>query len=137
MSGSSWSLQQAIYAAVTTDAAVLGLLGAPRVFDDVPQGTPYPYLTLGQSSLRDWSTGSDLADEHILTVHVWSRAGGRRETHEIMAAVRAALHDRALAVAGHTLVNLRHEFSDARREPDGDTYHGIVRLRAVTEPLAA
>jgi len=53
-----------------------------------------------------------------------------------MGALREALHDRPLAVTGHRLVNLRHEFSDARRETDGDTYHGIVRLRAVTKPAA-
>jgi hypothetical protein len=48
--------------------------------------------------------------------------------------VRTALHDQALSLAGHRLVNLRHELSEARREPDGDTTHGIVRYRAVTEP---
>jgi hypothetical protein len=51
-----------------------------------------------------------------------------------MGAVHDALHDRDLALEGHRLVNLRHELSEARREPDGDTYHGIVRYRAVTEP---
>jgi hypothetical protein len=136
MPSASWSLQQAVYAAITTDPGILALVGAARLFDDVPQGTPYPYITLGQSTSRDWSTGSDGGEEHILTLHVWSRAGGRRETHEIMGALRSALHDRTLAVAGHRLVNLRHELSEARREPDGDTYHGIVRLRAVTEPAA-
>ena len=37
----------------------------------------------------------------------------------------------------HHLVNLRHEFSEARLDPDGDTFHGIVRYRAVTEPAQA
>ena len=134
MSSASWALQQAIYAAISADAGLTALIGPPRLHDDVPQGTAYPYLTLGQSSLNDWSTGTHAGEEHILTLHVWSRASGRRETHEIMGALRSALHDQALTLAGHRLVNLRHEFSDARRDPDGDTYHGIVRLRAVTEP---
>jgi len=30
---------------------------------------------------------------------------------------------------------VRHELSEVRREPDGETYHGFVRFRAVTEPL--
>lgn len=136
MPSSSWALQQAIHAAVAADSGIAALIGPPRLFDDVPQGTPYPYLTLGQSAVRDWSTASDTGDEHTLTLHVWSRAGGRRETHEIMGALRAALHDRPLALAGHRLINLRHQISEARREPDGDTYHGIVRFRAVTEPIA-
>jgi hypothetical protein len=136
MPSSAWALQQSIHAAVSSDATLLGLLGAPRIYDDVPQRSDFPYLTLGQSTLRDWSTGGEEGDEHLLTLHVWSRANGRKETHEIMSALRSALHDRALALSGHRLVNLRHEFSDARREPDGETYHGVVRLRAVTEPSA-
>ena len=51
-----------------------------------------------------------------------------------MAAVRTALHDQPLTLAGHRLINLRHELSEARRDPDGDTIHGIARFRAVTEP---
>jgi hypothetical protein len=136
MSTSAWALQQSVFATLTSDTPVLTLLGAPRIYDDVPQGAAYPYLTFGQSTLRDWSTGGEEGDEHILTLHVWSRAGGRKEAHAIMTALRDALHDQALTLDGHRLVNLRHEFSDARREPDGDTYHGIVRYRAVTEPVS-
>lgn len=135
MPTSSWSLQQAVHAAISTDPGVVGLIGPPRLFDDVPQGTPFPYLTLGQSIVRDWSTSTDTGDEHTFTLHVWSRASGRKEVHDILGALRAALHNRSLALAGHRLVNLRHEQCEARRDPDGETYHGILRLRAVTEPL--
>ena len=134
MSNSGWALQQSVYATLADDTAVLALLGGQRIYDDVPQGTPFPYLTFGQSTLRDWSAGSEPGDEHVLTLHVWSRAAGRKQTHAIMGALRSALHDAPLALDGHRLVNIRHEFSEARRDPDGDTYHGIVRYRAVTEP---
>ena len=136
MTSASWALQQSIYQAVTTDVDLTGLMGTPRLYDDVPQGADFPYLTLGQSTVRDWSTGTDAGEEHVLTLHVWSRARGRGETHEIMGALRTALNDRVLPLSGHRLVNLRHELSEARRDPDGETYHGIVRLRAVTEPLS-
>jgi hypothetical protein len=135
MPSSSWSLQRAIYDAVVADALILDLLGSPRVFDAVPESSVFPYITLGQSSVSDGSTGSEAGEEHRLTLYVWSRAAGRRETHELMAALRAALHDRSLALDGHRLVNLRHELSEARREPDGETFRGLVRFRAVTEPL--
>jgi hypothetical protein len=135
MPSSGWALQKSIYETLTVDAGVIGLLGSPRIYDDAPQRSAFPYITLGQSTLRDWSTGNDDGDEHLLTVHVWSRAEGRKEAHEIMQALREALHERALALEGHRLVNLRHELSEARREADGETYHGIVRLRAVTEPI--
>lgn len=136
MASAGWALQKAVHAALTADAVLVGLLGGPQVFDDVPQQTAFPYVTLGQSTERDWSTATEDGAEHVLTLHVWSKRAGRKETREIMEAVRGALHDRALAVGGHRLVNLRHEFSEARRDADGETYHGIVRYRAVTEPAA-
>jgi len=135
MAEAGWALQQAIYGALIADAALTSLLGGAKIFDDVPQRTDFPYLTFGRSSLRDWSTGTESGAEHVVTLHVWSREAGRREVRQIMSVLRAALHDQALVPAGHNLVNLRHEFSEARREPDGDTYHGIVRFRAVTEPI--
>ena len=135
MPSASAALQSAIFAALAADAALTTLMGSPRIFDDVPQDAPFPYLTFGASIDRDWSTATDPGDEHLLTLHVWSRARGRREVHAILAAVRQALHDHPLTLAGHRLINLRHEFSEARADPDSDTYHGLLRLRAVTEPL--
>ena len=99
MPSASWSLQQSIFAKLTADATLLALLGAPRVYDDVPQGADLPYLTFGQSTARDWSTGSDDGNEHILTLHVWSQANGKRQAHEIMGAVRTALHDQPLTLS--------------------------------------
>ncbi len=136
MPSASVALQQSLFAALTGDPALLALLGGPRVFDDVPHHQAFPFVTLGQATVRDWSTGSEAGDEHTLTLHVWSRGTGRSETHAILRALRDAVHDRALAVAGHRLVNLRHEFSEARRDADGQTYHGILRLRAITEPIS-
>jgi hypothetical protein len=134
MSSASWALQQSIFARLASDSGLLALLGSPRIYDDVPQGADFPYLTFAQTLARDWSTGSDDGNEHILTLNVWSQAKGRKEVHEIMGALRTALHDQPLTLSGHRLVNLRHEHSEARRDPDGETYRGIVRFRAVTEP---
>ncbi|MCL4766440.1 MAG: DUF3168 domain-containing protein [Hyphomicrobiaceae bacterium] len=134
MSSASRALQSSLHAALSADAGVLAALGGARVYDHVPRGAPCPYLAFGQSTVRDWSTGGEEGDEHIVTLHVWSLAAGRGQVHEIIGAVRGALHDRVLPLAGHRLVNLRHEYSEARREPDGERFHGIVRLRAVTEP---
>lgn len=133
----SWELQKGIYQALAGDTSITGLLGGTNIYDDAPQNADYPYLTFGQSIARDWSTGSEDGLEHILTLHVWSRAGGKKETYEIIEAIRQVLHDALVTVTDHHLVNLRHEFSEARQDPDGETYHGIVRYRAVTEPLAA
>lgn len=131
-----WSLQKAVFAALAADTTLTSLMGAGRIHDDAPQQAAFPYLTLGQSTARDWSTATDEGAEHVLTVHVWSRAAGKKEAHAIMRAVRQSLHDQPLPLEDHRLVNLRHEISDAARDADGETVHGIVRFRAVTEPLS-
>jgi hypothetical protein len=135
MPSSALALQQSIFEALAADAALVALLGAPRIYDDTPQPATFPYITFGASQTRDYDSTTSAADEHIVTLHVWSREAGRKQAHEIVGAMRQALHDRPLALPGHRLINLRHDFSEARRDPDGETIRGLLRLRAVTEPL--
>jgi hypothetical protein len=135
MADASWALQQAVFARLTSDAALTALLGGARIYDDVPVRAAFPYVTFAQGAERDWSTGNEAGAEHALVLHVWSRGNGRKELLAIMEALRVSLHDAALTLTGHRLINLRHEASEVRREGDGETYHGIVRLRAVTEPV--
>jgi hypothetical protein len=133
----SWALQRSIYQALARDTDLTTFLGGVRIYDDAPQAAPYPFITLGQSVIQDWSTGTEDGAEHSLTLHVWSRAGGKKQVHEIIGVIEAVLHDQPLMLEDHHLINLRHEFSEARPDPDGDTFHGIVRYRAVTEPAVA
>ncbi len=136
MSGSATlPLQQAVYAALAGSTPLTALLGGARIYDDVPQAAPFPYISLGQTSSSEYGTGTEDGEEHTLTLHVWSQNGGRSEAQRIMGAIRDALHAVSLSVAGHTLVNLRQQFSDVRRDSDGVTIHGLVRYRAVTEPV--
>lgn len=130
-----WAVQAAVHAALVADVDVTAALGGQRVFDHVPRGRAYPYMTFGQCITRDWSTGDSVSHEHLMVLHVWSRAAGREEVLAILAAARTALHDQALALADHRLINLRHESSDVRRDPDGETFQGLLRFRAVTEPM--
>lgn len=135
MESASLALRKAVIARLAGDAAVVAALGGARIYDDVPTRSEFPYLTLASSSERDWSTGGDVGFEHALTLHVWSRAAGRKQAETAMAAALTALHDQPLSLTGHRLINLRHEFSDARRDADGETVHGAVRFRAVTEVI--
>lgn len=128
-----WALQQGLFEVLTADAGLISLLGGARIYDDTPQRPQFPYVTISQSFTRDWSTGSELGHEHVITLHIWSQSRGKKEAHAISGALETLLHDTALTLTDHRLVNLRHEFSHIRRDPDGETYHGIVRFRAVTE----
>ena len=107
---------------------------APKIYDEPPRDAAFPYVTLGEARVTDFSTGTEPGEEHQLTLHAWSRQGGHREAHLIAGALLQALDDAPLTLAGHRLVNLRFALADVRREADGRTYHALVRFRAVTEP---
>lgn len=134
MAHPSLSLQAAIFAALVADTAVGALIG-DRIYDAPPRAVAFPYVTIGQTRVADWSTGTEAGAEHDVTLHIWSRERGKHQSYEIMEAVEAVLHDASLTLDGHSLVNLRFAFGEARRDPDGITWHGIMRFRAVTEPV--
>jgi hypothetical protein len=135
MSTASAALRAAIHDALAADGALTTLLGGPRIYDEPPRGAAFPYVTLGEARVSDFSTGSEPGEEHQLTLHAWSRQGGHREAHLIAGTLLQALDDAPLALAEHRLVNLRFAVADVRRESDGRTYHALVRFRAMTEPV--
>ncbi len=128
------ALRAAVYDALRADGALTSALGGQHVYDDVPRGAEFPYVTLGEARLNDASAGDGAVQEHQLVLHAWSRKGGHREAHVIAGALLQALDDAPLDLAEHRLVNLRFSVADIRRESDGRTYHALVRFRALTEP---
>jgi hypothetical protein len=134
MTAPAAELQRAIFAALSGSAGLVAVLGGQRVFDHAPANIAFPYIIFGRTSIYDWSTGTESGAEQLFTLHVWSKAKGKKEAIEIMDETRAALHDRSLPLDGHALVNLRLEFSEVRFDDDQSVYHGLLRFRAVTEP---
>ncbi|MFG1400314.1 DUF3168 domain-containing protein [Xanthobacter sediminis] len=129
------SLRRAIHAALCADATLGALLGGPRVHDVPPRDAEFPFVALGEAVVSDWSTATEAGSEQSLTLHAFSRSGGRAEAFALAAAVGQALHDAPLALDGHRLANLRATTCEVVREKDGRTFHALVRFRAVTEPL--
>jgi Protein of unknown function (DUF3168) len=131
----SWALQKAVHVALTNASALTALTGGVRVFDDVPRTAAYPYITHGESVVRDWSTSTDEGHEHSISIHVWSQGAGRKQAHEILGVIGRTLDDQTLPLDGHRLITLHHEHSEVRRESDGETWRGLLRLRATTEVM--
>jgi hypothetical protein len=127
----SWSVEDAIYQALGSSSDLVALLN-----DDALQAGSDPLISLGQSVVRDCTLGTLDSADHLLTLHVRSQKGGKARAAEIIEAIRAALHDQPLISVDHQLIHLHHEFSETRRDPDDDTYHGIVRYRAMTHCMA-
>jgi hypothetical protein len=129
------ALVAAVRAAAMANAGVKALLGDPApIYDDAPPDAAFPYVSLGRVESRAADASGAEAIEHAVTLHVWSRYGGRAETLEVIAALRAVLHNAALAIEGRKLVLLLVTFTDVFRSGDARTTHGVLRLRAITEP---
>jgi uncharacterized protein DUF3168 len=131
----SLSLQQAIFTALSTSTALVNYLDGAKIYDDMPEQTPFPYVTIGQSLMTDWSTASDQGREHLLRLHVWSRSTGSSEVQLITEEIINILHDVSLNLTDNVLVNMRFSGVDMLRDRDGKTHHSILRFRAVTEPV--
>jgi len=130
----SAALRAAVHDALTADAALTTLLGGAKIYDEPPRSAAFPYVTLGETRVADYSTGTEPGEEHQLTLHAWSRQGGHKEAHMIAGALLSALDEAPLSLADNHLVNFRFAVADVRREADGRTYHALVRFRAVTQP---
>jgi hypothetical protein len=127
------ALAAAIRSAAMDDASVQAIV-SDRVYDDPPPGVMFPYITIGRVESRPIDASAREALEHGLTLHVWSRYGGRAEALEVIGALRGCLHNAALDVSDRRLVLLFAQFADVFRSGDGITTHGALRLKAITEP---
>lgn len=128
------ALQKALIDTLRADACVTAVLGHPAaIYDEPPPDPGWPHLLIGRSENRPYEADGG-ATEHILTLTARSRFGGTEEAKAVNAAVRAALTEADLTMAGHRIVNLRVTYQDVFRAADWTKTLGVTRVRAVTEP---
>lgn len=120
-------IQKAIYDALTGDATLMNLISG--VYDFVPQGTAFPYVTIGEDTLSDWGSHTFDGADSTVTLHSWAQGASRKAVKEVMAEIYRILHKGTISVTGFSVVLIRFEFSEASLDPDGQTYHGIQRFR--------
>ena len=138
-----WQLQVAVDTALRADATLIALLadGVDGIYDGVPQDSVFPYVVIGDDTVRPFDTMTEDGAEATLTIHTWDSPDadsdqiGFSTTKQIMSAIVDALDQATLSVTGHTLVLLRFEFSHTFLDPDGLTRHGVQRFRALTQKL--
>ena len=136
MSSAALELQRAVILRLSTSVSLTAQLGGTKIYDHPASGVRLPFITIGRTTSYDWSTASEEGREHFLTVHIWSRAGGRIETHEIMEKVRLQLEGLEAYILNHRLVLLLLEGEDVRFDIAENGYHGVLNYRALTEPLS-
>ena len=130
MSIGQFALQTTLYTTLSSDNTLTSTLGA-GVYDEVLEGASYPFVSLGEETAVDYGTKDLVGGETTINIHIWSQYKGAKETKEIMDRIHDLLHDSNLSVSGFNLINLRFEYSDIMRDPDGVTRHGVMRFRAI------
>lgn len=134
MTSAATELQRAVFASLTSDAALLAEMGGPHVYDHPPADVAFPYVTFGRSSEFDWSTATEPGSEHLFTINAWSKAKGRTQALRMADMVRRCLDAIGPAFEGHRIVHLRNEAVEMRFDDDLAVHQAMMRFRAVTEP---
>lgn len=132
------SIQQAIYAALTGNAALMAL-ATGGILDYVPQAddagadNAFPYVTIGDDTAIPFDTDTSVGADTTITIHVWSRYRGRKEVKQIQGAIYAVLHRATIPVEGQHLVGIDWIQSDSFMDSDGLTRHGVQTFRITVE----
>ncbi|MCK9466174.1 MAG: DUF3168 domain-containing protein [Thiopseudomonas sp.] len=95
MSDPSIALQAALYDRLSSELSV-------PVYDSVPMGTGYPYVTIDSEQIKNISpiSGRKRAKRYIY-LSVWSDYKGRAEVRRISSEIEAALDERPLDLTSH------------------------------------
>lgn len=131
MSGSPlYSIQLSIYNILTLDPQLMSRITG--VFDYVPENQAFPYVVIGEFTSGPWETFQRYGEEVIITIHVWSRYSGMKQSEKIMDDLNRLLARKMFFIDGWGNVGTWLSGSSTLIEPDGFTRHGIVRYRLLT-----
>lgn len=126
---------QGVHMALAAHEGVRAMLGNPaRLYDNAPEDPIYPYLTYGAARCEDIGGDEGALTAHVLTLHIWSRYGGRAQSLSLMNEVRRAIEQDDLSFEGCHLVSATVIYSDIFRNSDGRTLHAILRVSLRLEP---
>jgi hypothetical protein len=124
MSGGLTEAQGAIFAALTA----AGIVGG-RITDNVQPNTEFPHVEIGETIAEQMAvTGRDGTDE-IMILNVWSRTGSGKEVKTIVGQIREALDGKSFNASGRSSMYAWVIDENIRREPDGITRRGLIRVR--------
>ena len=132
MASPSLELQGAIVARLKAWAGLSGTVNG-RVYDAVPAGAAFPYITVGEGD--ETSDDADCIDgfEISLDIDIWSRANGYPEAKRISDEIRNAINSADLALPTNALVEFRHRQTRFLRDPDGKTSHAVMTFEGFAE----
>lgn len=133
------AMQVALFAKLTTHAAMTGFPGgAPAVYDKVPTTPAYPCIRIGEDQILPRSTTEFDGWDFVATLHIFSRhmRSPRAEAKQISDAILQALatKDEYPTPAGFVVKGVELGSSRVFMESDGLTAHGVVVVEYLVRP---
>lgn len=129
----AWPLQKGLLSHLRSDLSLKKHLGKPtRIYDQQEKGGGYPYLVLGDSHTRAWSSATFDGQEHDIILNLWTSDGGSAASKEIAGAVIDRLHDADFSIPGHALVDMQFASSETRYREDRALFHCRLTFKALT-----
>lgn len=124
-------LQEAVFSALQADEDLSFLVSG--IYDEAPLEAAYPYVTMGETSLRP----NDLKDRDGAQVNfdilVWSNEASQMQVKELMATLDQILDKASLPLVGFDLVTLRLQNASVVRQwnEEGSLYRGRLSYSAL------
>lgn len=134
--GPDLELQGAVVAVISADTDVKLLIGTPpRINPAQSEAWPGSYIEIGEGrnvpDLAECIDGSEV----YLDIHVWSRKDTSfADAKKIAATIWAALRASTITLTENRLLTLLPEGQQHMRDPDGQTLHVVLTLKALCEP---
>jgi len=131
----SWPLQEGVFQLLSNDAGVAAQVGGriydaplPPIAETEPDGI---YVTLGDETVRDWSTATDTGAQHMLTIGVYAPRRGFAEAKQVAGAISEALHAGTITMSRGRVILLRFVAARTGRA-EGDALRRIEMRFKVT-----
>lgn len=132
-----WSngLRQAIFDILVADATLRTTLGAsvaePRVFSDVPDKQPFPYIEIADEDEDRWATHDKSGGEVSMPIVVWTREASWVKSNAIRTDVLRLLGDPTtdLVVAGFNVLGGYFEGGSKIKGPAENMKQQVLEIR--------
>lgn len=138
----SIDIQREIYTKLTENAPLMSVVMS-RVFDEVTQDSPFPYITIGEDIVTPENTDDAAMQWNVsIIINVWTRAQGdgpsnrgRKQNKEILDLVVGALHRAEFVETANNVVTCELVQVQNLLDSDGLTRHGIAEFLFIIEEV--
>ena len=100
------ALSEGVYSDLTGDGTLMGLITG--VYDTPPDGTAFPYVTLGDPFEERSNTFTKNHKDVVFMVDVWSTYQGYREAYLIVEEIVRVLDNATPTVTGYNVTDVSH-----------------------------